>query len=312
MLPRHLRGYNAAALRHDTAAGLNVALPAIAQGMAFSLIAGLPHEVTGIVCSAVAAITGALFAASRYTILGPTNATSLMVFSALSPLAAPDRLLMLPALVLMAGLLLMAGAALRIADLIQYISRSVIVGYITGAAILIAASQLRDITGLTGGPRGSTLISMAGRTVAEIPHLNPATGTASLLIAAVTILLYVLQRKFTPRLPALAVSLAAASGAALLIPGHHGVIAFLQPFTPGDLLPSGRGLTLKEIPDSLSHLTGPAFALAFLAALENTVMGRALPGEPANPLPIPIRICSPAASPTPPAPSPAACPPAAA
>lgn len=279
MLPRHLRGYTAGTLRHDTVAGCNVALPAIAQGMAFAIIAGLPHEATGILCSAVAAIIGAFFAASRFTILGPTNATSLMVFSSLSTVAAADRPFMIPVLVLMAGLLLIAGAGLRMADMIQYISRSVIVGYITGAAVLIAAGQLRDVAGITEGPRGSTLISILHNTATGIARVPGAQALTSLSLAAGTILAYALLRRLAPKLPALAIALTGAAFAGAIIPDKEQLLTFLHSFTPADLVPPGPAVFSAQTLDSLGHLIGPAFAVAFLAALENTVMGKALAGR---------------------------------
>jgi len=275
----HLRGYHGDVLRHDVMSGVNVALPAIAQGMAFAMIAGLPHEATGILCSAVAAIIGAFFAASRYTILGPTNATSLMVFSAMSAYALTDRVVLLPVLVFISGMLLIVGAGLRMADLIQYISRSVIVGYITGAAVLIAMGQLRDVLGITTGTRGASLFTIAGSTLAELENLPARTAGASAVLAAGTVAAYVLLRKFAPRLPALALALAAASLAAAPFRGGDSGLVFLSSFTLGDLVPAGVHFTSEVALANLGQLVGPAFAVAFLAALENTVMGKALSGR---------------------------------
>jgi SulP family sulfate permease len=277
-LGRHLAGYDGKAFRHDAAAGFNVALPAIAQGMAFAMIAGLPHEVTGILCSAVAAIIGAFIAGSRYTILGPTNATSLMVFSSLTTIAPADRTLMLPVLVFLAGLLLIAGAGLRMADMVQYISRSVIVGYITGAAVLIVAGQIRDVIGITEGPRGATLISIVANAANGLHQVPPGRASASAALAMGTILGYWLMRRFAPKLPALAVVLVVASVVMAVTPGAH-LISFLHEFKTSDLLPSGVSLTRQRTLESLDLLLVPAFAVAFLAALENTVMGKALAGK---------------------------------
>jgi SulP family sulfate permease len=277
-LKQHLAGYDATAFRHDAAAGFNVALPAIAQGMAFAMIAGLPHEVTGILCSAIAAIFGAFFAASRYTILGPTNATSLMVFSSMATIPLADRSMLLPVLVLFSGLMLIAGAGLRMADMIQYISRSVIVGYVTGAAVLIVVGQIRDVVGITEGPRGSTLISIVGNAINGLHRVPPGKASASAALAAGTIVAYIGLRRFGPKLPALAIALAAGSAVTALVPGDQ-QLSYLHSFTAEDLLPQGVALTSQRTLDSLGLLIGPAFAVAFLAALENTVMGKALSGK---------------------------------
>ena len=77
---RDLKRYNVPKLRADIWAAANVTVLALAQGIAFAAIAGLP-VVYGIVSTAVAAIVAPLFAGSRHTILGPTNATAFMLFS---------------------------------------------------------------------------------------------------------------------------------------------------------------------------------------------------------------------------------------
>src|SRR5262245_20847465 len=79
-LKRALSGYDRHALQHDLRAGLNTALLAFPQAMAFALIAGLPLTY-GIMCASVAAIIGPLLSSSRFIMLGPTNATAFMVFS---------------------------------------------------------------------------------------------------------------------------------------------------------------------------------------------------------------------------------------
>ena len=87
-----LRSYDHGKLRADARSGLNVAILAVPQGMAYAAIAELPI-VYGIICSAVAAIVAPFFSGSRHTILGPTNATAFMIFSffAANPLLAERK-----------------------------------------------------------------------------------------------------------------------------------------------------------------------------------------------------------------------------
>jgi len=73
-----LRGYNASKLKADTNAGLNVALLAIPQGMAYAAIAELPIAY-GILCTAIAALIAPFFGSSEYTNLGPTTASALLI-----------------------------------------------------------------------------------------------------------------------------------------------------------------------------------------------------------------------------------------
>ncbi len=83
------------------------------------------------------------FAASRHTIMGPTNATAFMLFSffSVNPALVGRWGELIPLLVLMVGLIATFGSLLRVADLMQFVSRSVLVGYISGAAVLILANQ---------------------------------------------------------------------------------------------------------------------------------------------------------------------------
>ena len=144
-----MRRYNLEKLRHDWHAALNVTLLAVTQAIAFAAIAGLP-VVYGVLCTGVAALVAPLFAASRHTIMGPTNATAFMLFSffSVNPALAGRSGELIPLLVLMVGIFATLGALLRVADLMQFVSRSVLVGYISGAAVLILANQMTHLLGV--------------------------------------------------------------------------------------------------------------------------------------------------------------------
>mgnify|MGYP001499815163 CR=1 FL=1 len=179
-----LQGYSAGKLGKDTRAGLNVALLALPQGMAYALVAGLPIHF-GITCSVVAAMISPVFAGSRHPILGPTNATAFMVFSYFAVSQGGTDEAIMPLLVLMVGLILIAGALLRVADIIQYVSRSVIIGYIAGACLLIIANQLRYVLGV-GPSGGSSFFTIASGTLLQFKDTNWAT----LLLGAGTLAVY--------------------------------------------------------------------------------------------------------------------------
>ena len=84
-LRQTLAGYQVGYLSGDLRAGLNVALLAFPQGMAYALIAGLPIQY-GIYGSAIAAMVAPIFAKSHFITVGPTNATSVMLLSAFASL----------------------------------------------------------------------------------------------------------------------------------------------------------------------------------------------------------------------------------
>ncbi len=277
---KDLRRYDLAKFRKDARAAANVTALAIAQGIAFAAIAGLP-VVYGIISTAVAAFVAPLFAGSRHTVLGPTNATALMLFSffSVNPGLTDRTEELIPLLVLMVGLTAAAGALFRVADLLQYVSRSVLVGYISGAAVLIIANQLKPFLGLSSyltGGSSATFIGLLVGLVRSLPH----THWVSVLMGCVTLLVYVALRRWRPAWPAFALALFASSaGFGSLI--RMGVAPFkgeetFVTFNMSDLMLKMPHLIRADIFDDISSLLSIAFALAFLASLENTLMAKTL------------------------------------
>ncbi|MEM9015441.1 MAG: SulP family inorganic anion transporter [Verrucomicrobiota bacterium] len=271
------RGYNPSKLRSDLTAGTNVALLAFPQGMAYAVIADLPIQY-GIVSGAIATLVAPIFAGSRHTILGPTNATAFMLFSSFAAFSADQRLAYLPLLVLLVGILLTIGALFRVAELVQYISRSVVVGYITGAAVLIIANQLRHLIGVdlaasesTDGPK--TFFTILQATFSEFgkAHWQPA------VLAGATFAVWFVLRKFLPRLPVFALTLVIVSTLYYFLHRHAGwTVATFEAFTLEDLKPRLPEISNRGIFFDLSRLIGLAFSIAFLASLENSVMSKTL------------------------------------
>ena len=270
-------GHTWADTRTDFQAGLNVALLAFPQGMAYAVIAELPIKY-GIVSGAIAALVAPLFAGSRHTILGPTNATAFMIFSSFAAFGAAQREALLPLLVLLVGILLVLGALFRVADLIQYISRSVVVGYITGAAILIIANQMRHILGVgvdpvdaDAGPRTFFTIvqGLAG-------HVKE-TQWQPVVLGVTTVVVWLVLSRIFKKLPVFAITLVVMSLIYGLLHKFAGwqVDAF-APFSVTDLKPTMPTISERGLFYDLSHLLGIAFSVAFLASLENSVMSKTL------------------------------------
>ena len=278
---RTFRKYSGEKFKADGRAAFNVALLALPQGMAFAAIAELPI-VYGIASSAIASIIAPMFAGSRHTILGPTNATALMVFSffAGAGISGAVKLSLMPLLCLMVGIFCILGALLKVAELLQFISRSVLVGYISGAATLIIANQLKHLLGIAdaldaGG--GRTFVHLAFNLGSHLASTHWQPLTLGILTLALFLLL---QRKFRT-LPNFAITLFAASLlnwalAAFLPAAGFNEIATFAPFSLSDLHPRLPSTTSASLFDQITLLTAVAFAIAFLASLENTVMSKTL------------------------------------
>ena len=133
---RHtLKGYTLEKAGKDIRAAVNVALLDFPQALAYALIAGLPVQM-GIFCSSLSSLTGPFMASSRFVMLGPTNATAVMLLSAFLTLGyePAQAVLALPMLLTLVGSFMIIGSFIKVASITQYISRSVVVGSITAAA----------------------------------------------------------------------------------------------------------------------------------------------------------------------------------
>lgn len=277
---RTLRSYDRVKFRADARAALNVALLDIPQGMAYAAIAELPI-VFGIACSATASLIAPLFAGSRHTILGPTNATALMLFgffAAERGLAVRETELV-PLLVMMVGIFCLIGSLLRVADLLQYVSRSVLVGYVSGAAVLIMTNQFKHLLGIAyevDSQRSRSFIGLVEALITSLPHAR----WQPLLIGGATFAAFLLMRKWRPRWPNLAILLIAVSAVFGVLSVNRiaafDQVAHFRNFSPADLVPSFPSLARAGIFEDVSALLGIALAVAFLACLENSLMAKTI------------------------------------
>lgn len=270
-----LKGYDSQTAKSDFRAALNVALLAVPQGMAYAAIAEI-DIVYGIVCSAIAAIIAPLFASSRHTIIGPTNATALMVLS-LTGYSAAEKMGILPLLVFMVGIICVIGALLKAADLLQYISQSVLVGYISGAALLIMANQAKHLFGVADE------VERASHFFGVVDSLVSVTNSFLWQPAALgfgALGLYLLLNRFFPALPNFAITLAGVSILSTILgkslDGWATAVPTFGAFSLEDLHPKLPTVSEAGLFSDISNLLGIALAIAFLATLENTVMSKSI------------------------------------
>ncbi|MGE9296297.1 MAG: SulP family inorganic anion transporter [Puniceicoccales bacterium] len=304
-LRKHLRGYGAKEASGDFSAGLNVALLAFPQGMAYALIAGLPIQY-GIYGSAVAAIVASFFAGSRFITLGPTNATSVTLASALAALGIVDesaRAAMMPMLLVMIGFFLVVGAYLRVASVIQYVSRTVVTGYITAASLLIIVGQAKNALGIVfTEEEKENATTFFEKLIVTVKHLPELHVESTILSGCTAVIYFVLQKKLRT-LPNVAITLIAVSLIAVVTThiadpdyqfsapsvaevGESAVVAaesgngiwsgehirWLQAIDASDWPVSFPSWDFDEI----AKLANVALAIALLCVLEGTSIGKSL------------------------------------
>src|SRR5580658_6967198 len=139
----------------DLLAGVTVAAISLPQAMAYALIAGIDPRF-GLYSAIVVTAVASFFGSSSHLINGPTNAISLVVFSALAffdPDARFDAYQAAFLLGIMVGTIQILIAVFRLGDLTRYISESVVLGFMAGAGLLVGLGQIGNLAGL--GDRGS-------------------------------------------------------------------------------------------------------------------------------------------------------------
>lgn len=271
---RHtMAGYRREFLLPDAKAALNVALLAFPQGMAYALIAGVPVQY-GIYGGAVATVIATLFTRSPYITLGPTNATSVLLLSSFAALnmTGAEKLQMLPLLVLLVGLFLVIGAYIHMANLIQYISRTVVTGYITAAAFLIMANQVKTALGFTFAEDedATNFYEVSYLTLLHIDEVHGPTVAISLITGVVFFFL----NRFFKTLPNVALTLVILAFANFGLTHLEG----WDPVMMLDGIDAGSwGLTLPPLSlEAARTLIPSAMAIALLCVLEGTSIGKSL------------------------------------
>ena len=150
LIPAWLRQYQLSALPTDVIAGLVVGVLVIPQSLGYAVLAGLP-PVYGLYAAIVPVLVYAWIGSSNVQAVGPVAITAIMTASSLHPYAnegTQQYILMASLLSLMVGTMLWLAGRLKLGWIMQFISRGVSAGFISGAAVLIFVSQLKYLMGI--------------------------------------------------------------------------------------------------------------------------------------------------------------------
>ena len=142
--------YNKTLFKGDLAAGLTVGVMLIPQGMAYAMLAGLP-PIYGLYASIFPLIIYAIFGTTRQLAVGPVAMDSLLVAAGVGALAVAgteEYIALAILLAFMVGILLLVMGIFRLGFLVNFLSRPIISGFTSAAALIIASSQLKHLFGL--------------------------------------------------------------------------------------------------------------------------------------------------------------------
>lgn len=249
-------------LRDDLVAGGTGALVVLPQGVAFATIAGLPPEY-GLYAAMVPTVIAAMFGSSWHLVSGPTTAISVALFAVLSQQyepGSPMYISMVLTVTFLAGVFQATLGFARMGALVNFISHSVVIGFTSGAALLIAASQIRNFFGIEI-VRGAPLYEIFHQLFLQIGNIHWPV----LCISLVTLATGIFIKRCCPKIPYMVAAMIVGS-----------VAASLLDFWLGSAATGIR--TVGALPAQLPPLSHPDLSLetlqlAFAPALVITMLG---------------------------------------
>lgn len=260
---------NKQTIKDDFFAGLTGAVIVLPQGVAFATIAGLPPEY-GLYTAMVTPIIAALFGSSFHLVSGPTTAISIVVFSAISSHAEPgtaEFVSLAITMTFLAGVYQLAFGLARLGVLVNFVSHTVVIGFTAGAAILIATSQLKHVTGIFV-PKGESFLHTWVDLYVGIDQFS----IALFMIALATLLTALISKKVFPKLPNLLIGMVVGSLLAFLLKDYAPEIKLVGEI-PAHLPP----LSMPDFSlEAIKMLAPQAFAVALLGLIEAVSISRAV------------------------------------
>ncbi|MCG7518703.1 SulP family inorganic anion transporter [Ruegeria sp. Ofav3-42] len=189
--------FNRATLPAEVLAGLTFACLAIPEVMGYTKIAGTP-VVTGLYTILIPMALFALFGSSRHLVVGADSATAAITASALAGMAvsgSSEYLALASLLALMAAVLLIAARIIGLGFLADFLSRTVLVGFLTGVGIQVATGEIPGLMGINTEGHGT--IAKLKETILHMDQTSWPTLAVSLAVLAVV----VGCRRVSPKLP---------------------------------------------------------------------------------------------------------------
>ena len=242
-------------------AGISVGAYVIPQAMAYGSLAGVGASI-GLATAIVPLLAYAILGRHKWLSVGPESAVALMAAAAAGPAAAASGLpvtVVLPTMAAVVGIVLIVGRLLKLAFLADLLSVPVLVGYLTGIAVLMVMSQLQKLTGIDANTED--LWSLFTKTTWTVP--NWATLAIGLIVAAIAWGL----PKISPKIPGAVIALGVAILLGLLVD-----VPTIGPVTTG--------LPTFAVPDFSLSLLGsliwPAVTVAAVAFTDVMVTSRAI------------------------------------
>ncbi len=194
----------------DVIAGITLAALGIPEVMGYTKIAGMP-VITGLYTILIPILIFALLGSSRHLVVGADSATAAIMaagLAGLAPIASPQYVELAGVLAIITGGFLLLARFLRLGFLANFLSRSVLIGFLTGVGIQVAIGQIAGMLGVSEGS-GRGPVTKFIRTLGEIPDASWATFAVTASVFVIIFGLKQVNKKIPGGLVALILTIAA-------------------------------------------------------------------------------------------------------
>ncbi len=262
--------YSKKAFLKDLVSGTTVAAVYVPQAMAYALLAGMP-PITGLYTAFIATIVAAVFGSSRFLGTGPVAMTCLLSASVLYSLRLEPQteewIAYMGLLALMVGAIRFTVGILRLGFIVDLISNSVVIGFTSAGALVIALSQFKHFLGF---PVVNTthIFTVIADIVQKIHLTNPYT----LILGLAAYLIIWGSRKVNPYLPGALIAVGVTSIATVLLGLPSKDVAIVGSVPQGLPDPALPPIDLK----TMSQMWGGAFVVAFFGLIEAVAIAKTL------------------------------------
>lgn len=254
----------------DIVAGITLAALAIPEVMGYTKIAGMP-VVTGLYTILIPTALFALFGSSRHLVVGADSATAAIMAAGLVGLAtvsSPEYVAYAGILALLAAVFLIVARLIKLGFLADFLSRTVLIGFLTGVGIQVAIGQISGMLGIPGG--GSGPLQKLSTDFQQLSQTNPWTLGISLAVLAII----VGSRMISKKIPGALIAVLGAIAASYYFDfAAHGVSVLGT--VPGGLpkisLPTGAALD----PAIWGQLAATAFSMFIVILAQSAATSRA-------------------------------------
>jgi high affinity sulfate transporter 1 len=252
----------------EIVAGTTLAALAIPEVMGYTKISGTP-VITGLYTILIPMALYAVFGSSRHLVVGADSATAAILAAGLTGLAAvgSDEYVALAAvLAFMAAGFVLLARVVRLGFMADFLSRTVLIGFLTGVGVQVSLGQISGMLGLTG--RGHGTLQKIWSDIQQIEQVNVYALTIALVVLVVTIG----SKKISKKVPGALIAVVGAITAswALELKEHVHVLGAVPSGLPHIGMPN-----IQWSEDLIGRLVPTAFAMFVVILAQSAATSRA-------------------------------------